>query len=279
MPSRVRDYSGSVLLPEEAFRMPNPTTAQPETKRNDVRGRGTRRIVAAEMELISEMADAIKPGLKSRMLATIEGPSGLTVMVVMALFALYGTDLWEACGPPPMRLDPIIYSFATLVFVFFMTELLLLAWCKKHYMLSFFFWLDLMAVMSLIPDVCMLFEIDVFSLLGGGEGGLTIARTARAARAGARSARIVRSMKFLSLVQRVKRRGKDNNYDKSKIGGRLASGVTQKMIIVIGFMLFATSMLDILSRSFVDSLAVLHSHAHMSARLMMKLVPVVWIQK
>jgi hypothetical protein len=166
-------------------------------------------------------------------------------MIVMALFALFGTDLWEACGPPPMHLDPIIYTISTLVFIFFCLELILLVVCKKGYMLSFFFWLDLLAVISLVPDVLMLFKVDLFLLLGAGEGGLTIARTARAARAGARSVRIVRSMKFLSLLQRA-RRGRSNEYDNSKIGGRLASGVTQKMIIVIGFMLFATSMLDIL---------------------------------
>lgn len=141
--------------------------------------------------------------------------------------------------PPPIHLDPIIYTISTLVFAFFCLELVLLGVCKKGYLLSFFFWLDLLAVISLVPDVLMLFNIDVFLLLGGGEGGLTIARTARAARAGARSVRIVRSMKFLSLLQRA-RRGKSNDCDNSKIGGRLASGVTQKMIIVIGIMLFAT---------------------------------------
>ena len=51
---------------------------------------------------------------------------------------------------------------------------------------------------------------------------------------------------YTTYVQRAKR-GKNNDVDNSKIGGRLASGVTQKMIIVIGFMMFATSMLDILS--------------------------------
>ena len=49
------------------------------------------------------------------------------------------------------------------------------------------------------------------------------------------------------VVHQVRRQGKNNDYDHSKIGGRLASGVTQKMIIVIGIMLFATNMLEILS--------------------------------
>eukprot|EP00277_Geminigera_cryophila_P002196 CAMPEP_0179423792 /NCGR_PEP_ID=MMETSP0799-20121207/11215_1 /TAXON_ID=46947 /ORGANISM="Geminigera cryophila, Strain CCMP2564" /LENGTH=202 /DNA_ID=CAMNT_0021198143 /DNA_START=249 /DNA_END=853 /DNA_ORIENTATION=- len=201
------------------------------------------------------MTRAIQPDLRSKTLAIVEGPYGLMVMICMALFALFGTDLWEACGPPPIDLDPIIYCVSTVVFLFFMVELLLMTWCKKHYLFSFFFWLDLLAALSLIPDVFMLFQVDLFLLLGGSEGGLNIARTARAARAGSRSARILRSMKFFSLVQRAKR-GKDNAVDNSKIGGRLASGVTQKMIIVIGFMMFATSMLDILSSTVDAELSV-----------------------
>ncbi len=117
---------------------------------------------------------------------------GLAVMIMMTLVAMYATDLWESCGPPPKHLDPIIYSFMTIVFFTFVAEFLLLMWCKKDYFLSFFFWLDLLAALSLVPDVFMAFSVDIILLLGGGEGGLAIARTARAARAAARSARIVR---------------------------------------------------------------------------------------
>ena len=166
--------------------------------------RSTRRIMAtSESALIDEMADAIQPGLKSKTLAVIEGPWGLLAMISCALFALYGTDLWEACGPPPKHMDHVIYSVSMMVFLVFSVELVVLSWCKKAYIFSFFFWLDVLALLSLIPDIFMLFNIDVFLLIGGSEGGLTIARTARAARAAARSARIIRSMKLLSLVHKV----------------------------------------------------------------------------
>jgi hypothetical protein len=115
----------------------------------------------------------------------------------------------------------------------------LLAWCRKDYFCSFFFWLDLFASVSMIPDVCMLFGIDIFILLGGGQGGLIVARTARAVRAGSRIARFARTMRLLSRTNATQ-----NN---SIIGGRLASGVTQKIIIVIGFVLFATDMLNMLN--------------------------------
>jgi len=163
----------------------------PERSGNHARRSTAGRIMASD-ELLQEAADELQPSWQTRIVAALEGPTGLAVMVVMALFAMYGTDLWEASGPPPKHLDPVIYSISALVFFAFTIELLLLVWCKKSYFLSFFFWLDLLAALSLVPDVFMAFRVDLFVLLGGGEGGLAIARTARAARAGARSARIVR---------------------------------------------------------------------------------------
>ena len=197
------------------------------------------RRVANESVLIREMAEAMDPGIKSKTLAIVEGPSALLLMAVFSLYALFGLDLWEAIGPPPISLDPVAYSISTIVFVIFCVELVLLAWCRKDYFCSFFFWLDLFASVSMIPDVCMLFGIDIFILLGGGQGGLIVARTARAVRAGSRIARFARTMRLLSRT--------NANKNTSIIGGRLASGVTQKIIIVIGFVLFATDMLNMLN--------------------------------
>ena len=211
------------------------------------RGRMSSRVAMSEAVLIGEMSEAIQPGIKTKTLEFVEGPWGLLAMTTCAVFALYGCDLWEACGPPPKRMDVVIYSFSTVVFLIFCLEIIVLSWCKKTYMPSFYFGLDVMAVVSLVPDVTMLFNVDVFLLLGG--SGLTIARTARAARAAARSARIIRSMKLIAVVQRgmkSMRRCNNNTDGESKIGGKLASGVTQRIIIVIGVLLFSIGMLEIL---------------------------------
>lgn len=87
-------------------------------------------------------------------------------MMVMTFLALFATDLWEALGPPPIESDISIYCMMLICFILFATEFTTLSWSKPGYFLSFFWALDFLAALSLIPDVLMVFNIDVITLLG-----------------------------------------------------------------------------------------------------------------
>lgn len=100
----------------------------------------------------------------------------------------------------------------------------------------------------LAADVFLLFKFDLWSALIVSDGGLAMARAGRAARAGTRAVKIVRVIKLITLSRkaRKRRRAKGSREEEdSKIGGRLADGITQKVIIIVGMMLFTTSLLDL----------------------------------
>eukprot|EP00290_Baffinella_frigidus_P031727 CAMPEP_0180265342 /NCGR_PEP_ID=MMETSP0988-20121125/393_1 /TAXON_ID=697907 /ORGANISM="non described non described, Strain CCMP2293" /LENGTH=831 /DNA_ID=CAMNT_0022235805 /DNA_START=33 /DNA_END=2528 /DNA_ORIENTATION=+ len=171
------------------------------------------------------------------------------VNIFFTVFALYGADVWELLGPPPISADPVLHTMSMLVFLFFCVEFAVLTRCKDKYKFSFFFWLDLLATISLIPDVILLFKVDVWSIGGSSGDQVVITRIFRAARAGTRTVRIVRVIRLITLSRSGKTQGGNTE---SKIGGLLAIGITHKIIIIVGLMLLNSSLLDLLDNHAVD---------------------------
>ena len=85
-------------------------------------------------------------------------------MMAVTIFVLFGDDIRTLCFPPSS--DSGFTFFVSLSFILFVLELLLHVWAKsdfsnglfrvKGYAFSFFFWLDLLAVFSMVPDVAWL---------------------------------------------------------------------------------------------------------------------------
>ena len=96
--------------------------------------------------------------------------------------------------------DTMVFVFLILkviVFFLFLAELVVTGWADRAYLFSFFFWLDVVALISLIPDVLLLFGYDLLSDVSG----LTVARTGRVARASARAARLVRVVRVIKITR------------------------------------------------------------------------------
>jgi len=164
-------------------------------------------------------------------------------MLVATVFALWGTDAYEVINPD-LKHDFGLYVTVFLCFIAFVFEFCVMLTCKDGYAGSFFCWLDLLACLSLLPDVMLLFGAE---LLSGSSGSLTVARAGRAARAGTRAARIVRVIKLLTLIKRGREKPEDEELKESKIGGQLADLITQKVIVIVGAMLISTSLLDLIA--------------------------------
>ena len=74
---------------------------------------------------------------------------------------LFGDDIRILCFPPSA--DAGFSFFVGLSFILFVVEMLMHSWAKSDfskgvfkvqgYAFSFFFWLDLLAVLSMVPDV------------------------------------------------------------------------------------------------------------------------------
>ncbi|KAK3261307.1 hypothetical protein CYMTET_29781, partial [Cymbomonas tetramitiformis] len=80
----------------------------------------------------------------------LESSMWQTVMLAFTVFALFGDDFRIICLP--MEMDQAFRNITILVFSVFILELIVTSIVKPGYFLGFFFWLDLVAAISLIPD-------------------------------------------------------------------------------------------------------------------------------
>ena len=84
----------------------------------------------------------------------VEGKVVTTVMTLFTLFALFGDDfrLWFFDS----WIDPIFYGLLIVSLLLFALEILLNSCVVDDFKYSFFFWLDIIATLSLIVDIAWL---------------------------------------------------------------------------------------------------------------------------
>jgi hypothetical protein len=86
-------------------------------------------------------------------------------------------------------------------FVIFMIEILIGATCRQIYFLTFFFWLDLISTLSMLPDIGWFWDIvagDGSNIQAG-----NAAQLAKTSRAG-RVTRVIRVIRLIRLIRIVK---------------------------------------------------------------------------
>jgi len=115
--------------------------------------------------------------------------------VLCTCWVLGGDDVY-LLQDPPVSLDRPMYSLYVVCAVQFLLDLLMRSMFEPGYRLSFYFWLDVIALASLAPEVVFVVaSFDLFDL-----GVASLARSGRAASAGARVVRILRIMRLLKQV-------------------------------------------------------------------------------
>ena len=95
--------------------------------------------------------------------------------------------------------DDIFFALSTMALFFFVLELILSSVAVPGYICAFFFWLDILATISIIPDIGWIWD----PLLGeftGANSAASVAKTSRASRA----ARIIRFVRLIRLIRLVK---------------------------------------------------------------------------
>jgi hypothetical protein len=140
---------------------------------------------------------------------------GTLILVFATTFVLFGIDVYIATRAPmwaDMYVNTVtLCCFGVLIMewaarsVFMKTSLLFAHNTIGRYRFSFFFWLDLVAILSVIPDLIYWYGVTETNY----GGVLTMARSGRAARIGAKIARIVRVLHFMQKCKYMRfRRGK-----------------------------------------------------------------------
>jgi class 3 adenylate cyclase len=189
---------------------------------------------------------AVHNGMKKVLNSTIFQ----TFAFVATIYGLFASDLSLALGNKD---GDFVMDVATLVvFIVFVFELLMSLVCVPTYF-HFFFWLDLVATIS------MYFEIGFFSQSSSLGSNLALAKAGRAAKAGARAGRLVSILRLIRLVKifkfakltlgraimqtekQVEVNANDTEKDltssMSIIGRKMTESITKKVIIVVVLMI------------------------------------------
>jgi class 3 adenylate cyclase len=196
---------------------------------------------------------------KSRLLAVLT--------TLLTFYALFGDDLRLMFSN---KAEDTYFDWVTIAaMAVFSIELLAFSGGKPEYMFGFFFWLDLLATVTLVLDVTVVGEqlfgdsisnaASASSSDGGGTGNSAeAARAARMSRAGTKAGRVVRLIRLLRLIKMLKVFRKDTNqiqnipgeddYDdddeeaqiqESAVSKKLSEMTTRRVIVlVLAIMLF-----------------------------------------
>lgn len=126
-------------------------------------------------------------------------------MTVITIYALFGDDLRLVAFSKSA--DDAFFGITSACLFFFTLEIILSSLAQPDYFLGFFFWLDLIATISLISDIGWIWDEIVstqdFNASDAQEAS-QLARAGRGAKIGSRAGRIVRIIRLIRLIRIVK---------------------------------------------------------------------------
>ena len=201
-------------------------------------------------------------------------------MTIATIFVLFGDWVRILCFSPSA--DSTFAVLYNLAFFLFVAELILNCWAKsdfsggifrvKGYMFNFFFWLDLLCVVSMIPDLGWASSLIGMDSWASGVG----AKAGKAGKIGAKTGRVVRMARLVRLVKlykissqrkrekkliedlgRLVELGHMDQHDietyldrmnssqkQSKVGSELSDIITRRVIIAVLLMLLVVPLLS-----------------------------------
>ena len=181
-------------------------------------------------------------------------------MFVLTIWALLMEDFRVAALDKEN--DQWIACVNLCVMILFFMEAAIRCYVQRAYFNSFFFWLDIVATLTLIPDWIQAFLPNDDSGSGDGGGGagseqLQLARVGRSARVGTRIGRLLRLLRVLRVLKlfmaarKKKLDGKEEtvaveakDYPPSELGKMLKNKVSHKVIAFVMLLIIGVEVLS-----------------------------------
>lgn len=160
-------------------------------------------------------------------------------MTVMTIWALFGDDFkWSFTGPDA---DGAFDAIAFIALLMFGTELTMSCLAKPNYYNSFYFWLDVVSTVSLVPDITFLWKLILGEDDESGAESAQALKAGRASRAGTKASRIIRIVRLVRMVRIVKlykmhgakEVEQTSTIEPSKVGKKLTEMTTRRLICMI----------------------------------------------
>lgn len=119
------------------------------------------------------------------------------LMTMITVYSLFFDDIRSLAFPPSA--DNVFYGITTACMCIFLVEIFLACLVKDDYFLGFFFWLDVVSTLSMIPDIGWIWN----AMTGGGKGVQNAGQLAKTSRA-SRITRVIRVIRLIRLIRIVK---------------------------------------------------------------------------
>jgi hypothetical protein len=148
---------------------------------------------------VFDMADARAPraAWRVRTAAVLDGAPFTVASIIFTILILY-SDLFRAAFFPPSA-DPYFLAFTVFAICFFVAEIVVSALAKPAYFCKFYFFMDVLAALSLLTDIPGFTDAITFNDDDANHH-VTLERAAKSAQAGARAARIMQVIALIQLI-------------------------------------------------------------------------------
>ncbi|ETV65902.1 hypothetical protein H257_17537 [Aphanomyces astaci] len=175
--------------------------------------------------------------LQRRAMGVLESQLFSGLMNIITIYCLVGDDLRVVVATKSMDIG--FYVVAFIFFCLFCVEFLLSCFAKPLYIGSFYFYLDIVATISLIPDIGFIWDLIVGSDTRN-VAALSAGKTGRIVRV----VRIVRLIRIVKLIKWRHNEEQKQQVAESKTGGRLAEMTTRRVVMIVIFLCFVLPAFD-----------------------------------
>lgn len=202
-------------------------------------------------------------GFKSYVIKFLDSTGLLIFMLIVTTYALFSDDVRVSAFSKDA--DDVFFALSSCAMIFFGLEMLLSFVLKPEYRWSFYFWLDLIATLSIVPDIGWAWD----SIIGIGSSDNStsnvsqIKSAGKSSRAGARAARVVkivrlvRLMRIAKIYKHAKRAASQKENEKvvdsenfqvpreSRVGRILSDLLTKRVIVLVMVILILIPLFDL----------------------------------
>jgi class 3 adenylate cyclase len=201
--------------------------------------------------------------LREKIEKLLDSNQSTIFMSVITVYVLFADDIRNLATTKDA--DDVWFAFACICLALFSLELVISCIVKKDYLWSFYFWLDLIATLSMIPDIGWIWYPMIGIEEDGDSGGNAsqIQKAGRASKAGTRTSRVIRIIRLIRLIRIVKlyknaqtamknRAQDDDDIEEfqaqmpieSRVGKKLSDLTIKRVIILVLILLLILPLFD-----------------------------------
>lgn len=212
--------------------------------------------------LLNDCRKISDPSHNEKWEAFLESKKVTITMSTVTIYALFADDIKTLAFPKSA--DDIFSTLVVICLLLFTGELVLCSIFKPNYKWSFYFWLDLVATLSLITDIGWIWD-NFIGVSNTSSSNKQLQNAGKASRAGTRTSRILRIIRLIRLIRLVKlyknaqiaiknagdeeeqeqlKEELQNLGQESKVGKKLSEVTMKRVILIVLIMLFLLPMFE-----------------------------------